>query len=101
MLVNIHVIATIRSNRSFTIVEVANLVKAYLGIELVLDVPDTTTIQELENLAIAQVGIVDLPVMRPTTITWNGVELEDSATLAQLEIPNNTTMHLQVTVHLT
>lgn len=101
MIVNVHVIASVHSDRPYRPVELIKLLEAaHTGTETAFDVVNTMLVSEFITTITTQLDMNSLPIHEPYRIIKNDVILDSTKTLAQNGVIANDTVHLRVTLYL-
>jgi hypothetical protein len=104
MIINVHVVASIHSDRTYAVTETVSLLQsARTGTEVVTDVPNTTLISDLILAITTQLGITNLPIHEPfhmVKLANDDIFLDATKTLAEEGIVANDVLHLRVTMYL-
>jgi hypothetical protein len=105
MIINVHVVARIDSNRTYSLAETVSLLQsARTGIVVVTDVPNTTLVSDLITAITTQLGITNLPIYEPfhmVKLAYDDIFLDATKTLAEEGVVANDVLHLRVTLFLT
>ena len=101
MIIYVHVIASIHSERIFTVAELISLLQAaHTGDEKTFDVPNTMLVSELIVTITTQLGMNSLQLHEPYLIEKDNIVLDDTKTLEEAGVVVNDSLHLRVTLLL-
>ena len=101
MIVNVHAIAAIHSERSYNPIEVVTLLNAAkTGTEISTDVPNTTLVSDFILAVTTQLAITALPIHEPFYLVKGDIVLDSTKTLEQNGLVVNDLLHLRVTLLL-
>jgi hypothetical protein len=101
MIINVHVIASIHSDRSFRPIEVLSLLQsAHTGTEVSTDVPSAMLVSDFISALSVQLGLNNLQLHEPFYVLKDDIVLETTKTLEESGVIANDKVHLRVTLYL-
>lgn len=100
MIVNVHIISAIHSDRNVTPIELINvLAGTHIGETVITDVPNTTLVSDFITVVVTQLGF-SIQVHEPYHLLKDNVMLDTTKTLQESGVVVNDIVNLQVTVYL-